>query len=335
MCTRRPSEPSSYTPPVAAGHALTLSRQGIVRGGAWCADHNKLIDRWPERGHPRSPPSSRRRMRAAACANVAVDLKNWRAVPGRGNRARRRRRRRPPAAANLRRVRTWHSTVPCHPDLTTAFTDVTSVQGGKRTFFHFHGTHDAIGPQHFDLTKTAAPSCTRPSRPVWRRLMRRIRTTLQGLGDGAQEGQAGGDQDQIELCSIPAEELAQLARPCLPHLDCIIVNDYEAGAVAGIATSRDGATDQGGMRRGGQGDPRGRLRHARDRPLPRRLHRRDPRRSAPAQAVGARAERGGRRRQRRRRRVCRLHALRHPRRVVARRGGLRLRMRAPPPACAP
>ena len=53
-----------------------------------------------------------------------------------------------------------------------------------------------------------------------------------------------GIKTNIELCSIPAEELAQLARPCLPHLDYIIVNDYEAGAVAGIATSRDGATDQ-------------------------------------------------------------------------------------------
>jgi sugar/nucleoside kinase (ribokinase family) len=41
-----------------------------------------------------------------------------------------------------------------------------------------------------------------------------------------------------------AERLAELGRPCLPHLDCLIVNDYEIGALAGRETRRaDGSTD--------------------------------------------------------------------------------------------
>jgi sugar/nucleoside kinase (ribokinase family) len=41
-----------------------------------------------------------------------------------------------------------------------------------------------------------------------------------------------------------AERLAELGRPCLPHLDWLIVNDYEIGALAGRETRRpDGSTD--------------------------------------------------------------------------------------------
>jgi len=41
-----------------------------------------------------------------------------------------------------------------------------------------------------------------------------------------------------------ADVLADLGRPCLPHLDYLIVNDYEIGALAGRKTRRpDGSTD--------------------------------------------------------------------------------------------
>ena len=41
-----------------------------------------------------------------------------------------------------------------------------------------------------------------------------------------------------------AERLAELGRPCLPHLDYLIVNDYEIGALAGLPTHRpDGSAD--------------------------------------------------------------------------------------------
>ena len=37
----------------------------------------------------------------------------------------------------------------------------------------------------------------------------------------------------MELCSIPAKRIAQLVRPCLDHLDLLIVNDFEIAAIAG------------------------------------------------------------------------------------------------------
>ena len=53
-----------------------MSRQGIVRGGAWCADHNKLIDRWPDtRPSSLATILSQENAGGGNGANVAVDLK--------------------------------------------------------------------------------------------------------------------------------------------------------------------------------------------------------------------------------------------------------------------
>ncbi len=47
----------------------------------------------------------------------------------------------------------------------------------------------------------------------------------------------------LKLCSVAPGQLAAIVRPCLPQLDFLIVNDVEIGAVGGVATLRDGATD--------------------------------------------------------------------------------------------
>ncbi|MBP0651573.1 hypothetical protein J8J40_31380, partial [Mycobacterium tuberculosis] len=47
----------------------------------------------------------------------------------------------------------------------------------------------------------------------------------------------------LEICSLPAEVIAATCRPCLPHLDSLVVNDFEIGALAGATTVRDGKTD--------------------------------------------------------------------------------------------
>jgi sugar/nucleoside kinase (ribokinase family) len=54
---------------------------------------------------------------------------------------------------------------------------------------------------------------------------------------------AAGLETNLELASVDPARLAGLVRPCLPHLDLLVVNDVEIGAIAGEATSRDGSTD--------------------------------------------------------------------------------------------
>ena len=58
------------------------------------------------------------------------------------------------------------------------------------------------------------------------------------------KARAAGLAANLELMTTRADRLAELGRPCLPHLDWLIVNDYEIGALAGRETRRaDGSTD--------------------------------------------------------------------------------------------
>jgi sugar/nucleoside kinase (ribokinase family) len=59
-----------------------------------------------------------------------------------------------------------------------------------------------------------------------------------------------GMHTNLELVSLEPERMRQVARPCLPHLDSLIVNEVEAASVAGTdvaSTTADGATDWSAM----------------------------------------------------------------------------------------
>ena len=47
----------------------------------------------------------------------------------------------------------------------------------------------------------------------------------------------------LELMTTSAERLADLGRPCLPHLDTLIVNDFEIGGTPNTTRRADGSTD--------------------------------------------------------------------------------------------
>ncbi|MEM7259817.1 MAG: carbohydrate kinase family protein, partial [Pseudomonadota bacterium] len=49
------------------------------------------------------------------------------------------------------------------------------------------------------------------------------------------QAQALGIQTNLELVSIEPEKIRHIARPCLKHLDSLIVNEYELGALADTA----------------------------------------------------------------------------------------------------
>jgi sugar/nucleoside kinase (ribokinase family) len=64
------------------------------------------------------------------------------------------------------------------------------------------------------------------------------------------KARASGLAANLELMTTRAERLAELGRPCLPHLDWLIVNDYEIGALAGRETREtDGSTDPAAVAR--------------------------------------------------------------------------------------
>ena len=46
------------------------------------------------------------------------------------------------------------------------------------------------------------------------------------------KARAAGIKTNLELCSLPAEQLQKLVLPCLPQLNYLIVNDFEIAALA-------------------------------------------------------------------------------------------------------
>jgi sugar/nucleoside kinase (ribokinase family) len=125
-------------------------------------------------------------------------------------------------------------------DYTFAFA---SLATGQRTHVSWFGTSHLLTPDHFDFTgdthrifHLGLPGVHRLMDGPWKDDANGWVTTLG-------KARAAGLMTNIELASIAPERLTALVRPCLPHLDLVIVNDHEIGGIAGIATVRDGRTD--------------------------------------------------------------------------------------------
>jgi sugar/nucleoside kinase (ribokinase family) len=144
----------------------------------------------------------------------------------------------------------------------TQFTDAyVSQHSGRRTHIFFQGTGALLTPDHFDFTGLNArilhlglPGAHKLMDGPWQNDANGWVSVLRGARDA-------GLQTNLELFSIAPDRIANLVRPCLPHLDYLIVNDFEIGALAGMQTSSDGVTavstcieaaravmSQGGMR---------------------------------------------------------------------------------------
>lgn len=219
-------------------------RRGIICGGSWCVDRNKLIDHWPEQENI-AVILSEERQGGGNGANGCVDLKRL-GVPF------------PVEAIGLvsddedgrlliglcEANGIEASLMTITGDAPTAFTEVmTDQKTGKRTFFYRSGCHDLLSPDHFDLSRTNAailhlgmPGTQVTMDEPWG-------SDPSGWVTVARKARAAGLKTNIELCPIPAERIAALGRPILPYLDYVVINDAEAGALAGLTTVVDGATD--------------------------------------------------------------------------------------------
>ena len=126
-----------------------------------------------------------------------------------------------------------------HADLPTSFTDVMSLRGGERSFFHCRGANAAFGPAHIPLDEISAdilhfgyillldaldapdPDCG---------------TVLARVLAGAR---ARGVKTSIDVVSEQGGRFAQCVVPALRYTDYCVINEIEAAAVTGIAC-RDG-----------------------------------------------------------------------------------------------
>jgi sugar/nucleoside kinase (ribokinase family) len=226
-------------------------RRGVLSAGTWCVDFNKSIARWPDEDTSNEVLAIDRQ-NGGSGSNMALDLK--RLDPEL-----------PVEAMGLvgdddlgrflfgecdaRGVdRTALRAVSGAATMSVDAFNVAS--NGRRTHFYHQGVAAEMTPDDFDFSSTRAkilhlglPGAHKAMDQPW-----------QGDANGwvavLRQARAAGLTANLELMTTRAERLAELGRPCLPYLDCFIVNDYEIGALAGRATRRaDGTTDTAAVAR--------------------------------------------------------------------------------------
>ena len=114
----------------------------------------------------------------------------------------------------------------------TSFTQVMSIDGGQRTFFTYAGASALFGADDipFDMVQP-------------RILLLGYFLLLNKIdnGDGLtvlKEASARGIKTSIDLVSENSDRYS-LVLPCLPYTDYLIVNEFEAGKLAGIEPTAD------------------------------------------------------------------------------------------------
>ncbi|HEY0932928.1 MAG TPA: carbohydrate kinase family protein, partial [Trebonia sp.] len=129
----------------------------------------------------------------------------------------------------------------------TSFNDImVERDGGRRTMFLHNGANALFDGSGTELP----PSATRilhAGAPGIHPLMDQRRPDG-GNGWSAllQRAQGAGLHTNLELVSLEPDRIAEVAAPCLPYLDSIVVNEIEAGALTGIdapVPTADGPVD--------------------------------------------------------------------------------------------
>ncbi len=221
-----------------------MTRKGILTGGTWCIDRNLLLDNWPAENGRADILEADMAGGGSGC-NLAIDIRKLDpampvatiALVGADADGR--------FLASLAeahgiehsRMQTTDRAV---TDYTFAFS---SLPTGQRTHISYFGTSNLLTPDHFDFSgldhrifHLGLPGVHKLMDSPWR-------DDANGWVATLKKARAAGLMTNLELASIAPERNAALVRPCLPHLDLLVVNDAEIGGIAGIETVRDGKTD--------------------------------------------------------------------------------------------
>ena len=117
-------------------------------------------------------------------------------------------------------------------DERTSFTDVMSVPGAQRTFFTYPGACATFGADDIDFDKLTCKML---------HLGYFLLLDKVDAGEGLKilkEAKARGIKTSIDLVSENSDRY-QLVLPCLPYVDNLIVNELEAGKLAGMPATEE------------------------------------------------------------------------------------------------
>ena len=219
-------------------------RSGILTGGTWCADHNKLVERWPGEEDLVIILEEEIRGGGSAC-NLAIDIKRLSpelevstiGILGDDSDGHLLKQQAEAEGLNVTQLVNLDGK-------RTTFTDAFTAQDtGRRTHLFHPGVSNLLSPDHFDFSRSTAK--------IFHLGLPGLHATLDSPWQDDPNGwvtvlkmaQAAGMKTNLELCSLPAERLKALIVPCLQHLDYLIVNEFEIAAVAGRPIGHDQDSD--------------------------------------------------------------------------------------------
>lgn len=219
-------------------------RSGIICAGSWCVDVNNIIDRWPDEETVAKILSASRQ---GGCPghNMTTALRRLGAtfpVEGVGligddeeGRL---------LASICDELRIDRRRLVMRSDLRTSVTyAMIAKRTGKRTFFYSAGAHAVQTPDMIDFADSGARIAHVGLPGIHDIIDAPWRGDANGWVTILKKARAAGLRTNIELVSVDPPRIRELTEPMLPHLSMMIVNDLEAGAVAGLTTVRDGVTD--------------------------------------------------------------------------------------------
>lgn len=212
------------------------SRNGILAAGHWLVDQVKRIDRWPE-------PATLARIEGQQIANggFAFNLLSDLAVldsscplfaaglignDANGHFIRER-------CCRLKIDDTMLETTTKAP---TSFTDVmTEIRSGRRTFFYCPGANEQLTEKHLRPLATTAKIFCLGYLGFLPLLDGPVKSDgLNGSARLLREAQEKGLLTAADLVSAPNPNLRAQILPCLPYLDILFLNEWEAGQLLGI-----------------------------------------------------------------------------------------------------
>lgn len=215
-------------------------RRGILTAGSWVMDNNKSLLRWPAEDTMNYITELDRQGGGSGC-NMAMDIKRLdpsfpvetMGILGDDDDGRF-------LIAECDRMGIDRTHLRLVPGETTPFSDCfNALESGKRTHLYYPGIAEKLCPDDFDFSTSTARILHLGLPGAHKRMDSPWGADSTGWATVLKAARAAGLTTNLEMVSTSADRIRTFGRSCLPHLDLLIVNDYEIGAVADIAT-RDG-----------------------------------------------------------------------------------------------
>jgi sugar/nucleoside kinase (ribokinase family) len=219
------------------------SRRGVLAGGNWIIDHVKMLDAWPLQD-TLATITSQSDGNGGCPYNVLKNLSRLHSgfplegVGLLGQDA--------DAETILRDCREHGidvSGLQQTDAAPTSYTDVMTVSNtGRRTFFHQHGANALLGEEHFSLARSQARIFYFGYLCLLRRLDALTRDGRTGASRLLELARNLGMITIADLVSAPTD-FPSIVNPSLPHLDYLLLNEYELARLTQTAEEVEAAKE--------------------------------------------------------------------------------------------